>query len=199
MRLWSRIRTTTTTTDQQYPQYQQHRPRNNQVDRCSEKDADVVPQQYGTTAKGGENRHRVNVGGGGTATVVSSPWRRRSLLRMRTRTRTHPQSTITKTTASVPTIATTATSSSIIHLLQKVRGGGNGTGTTTLMSTTSTSSLVTLVAKFHTYMGASKARAWCILFVAILVDASSAALLKVAQREASVRKLLLAYCGLITR
>ena len=118
---------------------------------------------------------------------------------MRTRTRTHPQSTITKTTASVPTIATTATSSSIIHLLQKVRGGGNGTGTTTLMSATSTSSLVTLVAKFHTYMGASKARAWCILFVAILVDASSAALLKIAQREASVRKLLLAYCGLITR
>ena len=43
-RLWSRIRTTATTTDQQYPQDKQHRSRNNQVDRWSEKDATVIPQ-----------------------------------------------------------------------------------------------------------------------------------------------------------
>ena len=64
-----------------------------------------------------------------------------------------------------------------------IRGGGVGS----------------IVSDFNDYIGASKARSWAVLVFSILTDTVSVTLMKTAQEEGSVSKIVLSFIGFFLR
>ena len=54
-----------------------------------------------------------------------------------------------------------------------------------------------MIMNIKNFIGDNKMRCWIVLFVAILTDTFSTTLMKMAQDESSVTKLLVAYCGFL--
>jgi uncharacterized membrane protein len=52
-----------------------------------------------------------------------------------------------------------------------------------------------MISDFNNYIGASRKRAWMVLMVSILTDTASVALMKTAQEESNVRKLVMSFFG----
>ena len=53
--------------------------------------------------------------------------------------------------------------------------------------------------RFFSYFAESKTKCWAVLLVAILIDCGTATLMKVAQKEGSVDKLIISYVGYFVR
>jgi hypothetical protein len=56
-----------------------------------------------------------------------------------------------------------------------------------------------VVSNFNEYIGESKSRSWYVLMVSILIDSASAALMKTAQRDSSIKKLIISFVGYFVR
>ena len=56
-----------------------------------------------------------------------------------------------------------------------------------------------VISNFNEYIGESKSRSWYVLMISILIDSASAALMKTAQRDSSIKKLIVSFLGFILR
>ena len=66
----------------------------------------------------------------------------------------------------------------------KIRGGGGARS---------------VISNFNEYIGESKSRSWYVLMISILIDSASAALMKTAQRDSSIKKLIVSFIGFFLR
>ena len=66
----------------------------------------------------------------------------------------------------------------------KIRGGGGARS---------------VISNFNEYIGESKSRSWSVLMISILIDSASAALMKTAQRDSSIKKLIVSFLGFLLR
>ena len=56
-----------------------------------------------------------------------------------------------------------------------------------------------VISNFNEYIGESKSRSWYVLMISILIDSASAALMKTAQRDSSIKKLIVSFLGFFLR
>ena len=56
-----------------------------------------------------------------------------------------------------------------------------------------------VISNFNEYIGESKSRSWYVLMISILIDSASAALMKTAQRDSSIKKLIVSFLGFLIR
>ena len=56
-----------------------------------------------------------------------------------------------------------------------------------------------VISNFNEYIGESKSRSWSVLMISILIDSASAALMKTAQRDSSIKKLIVSFLGFLLR
>ncbi|MGK3737569.1 MAG: hypothetical protein ACI8RD_000776 [Bacillariaceae sp.] len=70
-----------------------------------------------------------------------------------------------------------------VSSILKIRGGGARS----------------VISNFNEYIGESKSRSWYVLMISILIDSASAALMKTAQRDSSVNKLIVSFLGYFVR
>ncbi|OEU13416.1 Multi_Drug_Res-domain-containing protein [Fragilariopsis cylindrus CCMP1102] len=54
-----------------------------------------------------------------------------------------------------------------------------------------------VISNFNEYIGESKSRSWYVLMISILIDSASAALMKTAQRDSSIKKLIVSFLGFL--